>query len=366
MDLHEVAELAHVPADVIQAFEEGKGSITSSALERVAYVLSVDPAALKEGRVERRPNATIFFRQGAFPDFRDAEDRPKVAAALELSLALREINAILGRAASLRSKFEPEEPTPEPHKDGYRLAWRVRRELGDEDKPLPDMRAFLEEQFDILVVSEPLSSSRVDALSVKENAGGAAAVLLNAASERRSNPYATRVDLAHELSHVLFDPANGEINLILDEIDEDDEKSGQEKTTRRAEQRARAFAAELLMPQAGLLRAFGTPQYVMPISDALSLVERVRQEFKTPIEITVNHLCNRGYIWHVIREQVIEKAREREGHPVNDQVSRPADTSPLNVLERRVMEALQSDVITLERARELLGLSPWDSIPGVT
>jgi Zn-dependent peptidase ImmA (M78 family) len=356
LTLDQVAEQAHVPLETLQSFEEGRGKITAAALERIAYVLAIDADALQEGRLERTPTAALFFRQGAFPDFRDDADRPKVAEAFERALALVEVNAILGRPAGLRSRFSVETPTPEAAKDGYRLANQVRMTLGNETDPLPDMAALLEDRFDILVRMEPLASSRIEALSLKEPQTGAAAVVLNATGKRRSNPLAARVDLAHELGHILFDPADREINLVMDE------KTDEGMSMSHAEQRARAFAAELLIPAEGLRRLLGRPRYEMSMSQALALVEQVRREFTTPIEITVNHLFNREYIASWLREDLIEQARRHE--PSRGVEANAAPVVPeRDVLERRVVEALRLDLISDGRARELLQLSAWDELP---
>lgn len=351
----ELAELARVPLATLEAFEEGQGNITAAALDRVAYVLCVDAGVLRQGRIERSPTAALFFRQGAFADFRDVEDRPEVVATFERALALRKVNTLLGRPPGLRERFEPEEPTPEAFKDGYRLARKLRSALGDESGPLGDMAELLEEEFDVLVRAGVLSSARIDALALKEPQTGVAAVILNTASKRRSNPWTARVDLAHELGHILFDPPQGEINLVVDQ--EGDEG----KVVWHGERRARAFAAELLMPAEGLRQLLGPPQYEMATSKALDLLARTRQHFETPIEITVNHLVNREYIVHFQQEAVIEQARRTSGGSAA--AVPPLDPSRHDVLTRRVLEALDRDLISAGRARELLQLTAWDDLP---
>lgn len=107
-----------MPLAALEAFEEGRGNITAAALDRVADVLAVDAGALRQGKIERSPTAALFFLQSAFGDFRDIEDRPKIMEAFERALALRKVNALLGRPASLREQFEPEEPTPESARMG--------------------------------------------------------------------------------------------------------------------------------------------------------------------------------------------------------------------------------------------------------
>ena len=356
----QVAEQAHVSEDRLVAFEDGTGTMAAAALDRVARVLAVDPLALREHHLEPRPTATLFFQQfGTFADFRHDKDEPKVLAALERATNLLEVNALLGRPLGLRARFVAEPAAVEAAKDGYRLANRVRDALGNKLAPLPDLVRVLEDHFEILVQVETLASSRVDALSVKDNESGAAAVLLNCASERRVNPATARVDLAHELAHVLFDPANGRVNLVVDD-------DGQEnKNVTRLEQRARAFAAELLMPAEGLRHILGQPQYAMGTGDAMALVERARCEFVTPIEIAVNHLVNREYVWSEIRVALIETRSSESSRNRSAAGSVGLAMGP-DLLERRVVEALDKDLITQERARELLGLSPWDALPAHT
>lgn len=353
----QVAEEAHVSEERLLAFEAGKGNITAAALDRVAHVLAVDPLALRELRLVPRPTATLFFQQfRTFADFRHDEDAPRVAVALERATNLLDVNVLLGRASSVRARFEPEQASDDAAKDGYRLANRVRVTLGNEVGPIPDLVSLLEDTFDILVRVETLASSGVDALSVKDNESGAAALIVNRASERRANPSAIRVDLAHELSHVLFDPANGRVNLVVDE-------DGQEnKTVTRAEQRARAFAAELLMPAEGLRRLLGQPRYAMGMAEAMDLVERTRAEFVTSIEITVNHLVNREYVWGALREALIKKARSGVSSDDRGDLGLVRLSGRPDLLERRVLEALDRDLITQERARELLGLSVWEDL----
>lgn len=350
----DVAERAHVPVDVLIAFEEGRGRISSSALDRVAYVLAVDPFVLREGRIQQRPTASLFFRHTAYIDLVEA-DRVVIANALERALALVEVNALLERPPGLRAKLGPEEPTPEAYKDGYRWARRVRAEIGNEREPLADVTGLLEDRLDVLVRWEPLASPRISALSLKDDEGAAAAILINASPghERRRNALTAHVDLVHECAHVLLDPPTGRVSLIVDEDTPEDRQAS------FAEQRARAFAAEMLIPAEGLRELLGPPRYETSSTAALDMAERVRQHFSTPIEIAVNHLVNREYVVHWLRGQLIEDLRGRAGSAALDVPVRQRR----DVLERRVLEALERDLLTGGRARELLGLSAWDPLP---
>ncbi|HVJ18877.1 MAG TPA: ImmA/IrrE family metallo-endopeptidase [Polyangiaceae bacterium] len=223
--------------------------------------------------------------------------------------------------------------------------------LGNESRAMGDMAELLEERFDILVRTESLSSAKVDALALKEPQTGVAAAILNGSSRRRSNAWTARVDLAHELCHLLFDPPKAEIHLVVEQETDDGKSKG------LAEQRANAFAAELLLPLEGLRRVLGPPRYEMSTFQALDLVQRTRDEFKTPIEITVNHLINREYIVSFLQDRLIEQARHMMGGQT------PPEPPRQDVLTRRVLDALDLDLISAGRARELLQLTPWDDLP---
>lgn len=144
LELHDLAERAGVPPEELSAFEEQGRAVSTAALDRMAYALAVEPIALAESRIVRRPDARLFFRQFSLPDLRDHQDRLTAAAALERVLALVEINEILGRSSGLHAGFSFEAPGSEPDKDAYRLAWKVRDALGNEVHTLADVVELLQ------------------------------------------------------------------------------------------------------------------------------------------------------------------------------------------------------------------------------
>lgn len=295
---------------------------------------------------DRTTAETIYFWQAPFADFRHVEDQPVVLRALRRATALAQVEALLHHRPGLRAQVQPEPARREAFADGYRLANRIRALLGNEAGPIADVRLLLEDVFDVLVLAEPLKTRRVHALTVKDNVHGAVVVVVNAKSERFQNPQAVRVDLAHELAHVLFDPPNGDVNLVVDEADDTD-------SARHVEQRARAFAAELLMPAEGLRHLLGRPTYETGTAAGLRLVERARREFDTPIEITVNHLVNREYLVDWNRDVLIDRGRAAEKEGALEQRPLFAADRP-TLLERRVADALRETVVTQEHARQLL------------
>jgi hypothetical protein len=214
------------------------------------------------------------------------------------------------------------------------------------------VRSLLEERFDVAVCAAALRTRSVMAVTVKERVRGGASVVMNTGFVNyRKRPLVGRVNLAHELAHVLFDAENDEVNMIVvDRVDPRDAHGGT-----AIEQRARAFAAELLIPVLGLSSRFGEPAGITEPSVADALVDDARGLFLTPAEITVNHLVNRGYIAddEALREDLIRSAAMRN----------PVDTQAL--LER-VERAHDRGLLTDGRARELLALAggerlPWDA-----
>ena len=103
-----------------------------------------------------------------------------------------------------------------------------------------------------------LSSSKrwldkMTAVSVRDH-DGAAAVILNAIDPHRcSNSRSFRVLPGTELGHIMSDASDGGLHIV---IDREEEKRPARTGVERGEQRARAFAAEFLMPLAALMDLF--------------------------------------------------------------------------------------------------------------
>jgi Zn-dependent peptidase ImmA (M78 family) len=208
------------------------------------------------------------------------------------------------------------------------------------------------------VLVDRFRATRIQAVTVKQEPG-AAAVILNQANEGFKNPLRRRVDLAHELGHVLFDELHHGIRVAVDlgiELNRSPTASGHPPE----EQRANAFAAELLIPLRGLVRLFGAQKLTkgaMSYAEAVDRVQQAREEFKTPAEVAVNHLCWRGYIDPSLRDALLSQKYPKTG-PVRERYM------GAGVIQRRVLFALRQGHITASRARELLGLSVWDDLPG--
>ncbi len=149
---------------------------------------------------------------------------------------------------------------------------------------LTDLRELAETTCGITVLVRRLATIGSSAFAVK--AEDAAAILLAPIMYLRE-PIA-RVWIAHELCHALFDMDAGGVHVVVD-FDGD-------RHVHEAERRARAFAAELLLPEAGLRKLVGPPTEVGGETAARNLVAMGRDHFGSTWQVAANHLCNLGFI----------------------------------------------------------------------
>jgi transcriptional regulator with XRE-family HTH domain len=358
--LEDLADRSGVPSSVLVALERGQPSITTTQLDEVARALSLDPTALLNGREVPRRMPSFFLRHAPMQDF-DNRDGAVLDDALEQSRSLGNLRSSLGeppsalRAGIFAQRIAPVDRSDAPAQDGYRLARDVRRWLGNHAEPLGDIVALLEECFGVAVVVRSLESNRVTAAGVRADV--CAAIVLNARDvQRAANPLLARVYLSHELCHVLFDPSPGGLQIAVDSI--------ADRKAETAEQRARAFAAELLLPLAGLTQLLGSPRALDETQTALDLIAKARSRFGTPHEIAANHLCNLQFIDMRLREWLEATRTTFTGVPP---ATLPADGAPSLLLAKHTARAHREGILTDGEARALLAIDrlaplPWDEV----
>lgn len=358
LSVRALATRARVPEKTLRALEKGQPAVTTTELERIAFALELAPGALLRGDEETVLRPSVFLRhQGASQDF-DHGDLPILDASLDDGRLLRELRAALGdppgfvRSGAFSEDGVGGDTVNRAAIAGYSRAREVRARLGNEREPLADLRRVIEEQFEIAVRVVPLGSTRVTALSVR--ARGAAAIVLSASDpERARNPLLARVHLAHELCHVLFDRSEGGIQIVIDVV--------ADRQAHLAEQRARAFAAELLLPKAGLEALLGAPRALIDPARARAAVVEARSRFGTPFEIAANHLVNHGYVARDLREALVKGGGDA-APTFGDTLPEPG--APSVELLRCVRRAHDAALITDGEARKALRLDllaplPW-------
>jgi transcriptional regulator with XRE-family HTH domain len=363
MSLEALAEGTTLDPALLSSVERGERLPSTAKLDRIASALGLDAFALYGGR-EVQMGLVVLPRYAARSDFQ-SDDLPVLRRALERATALRELSVMLGRE-SLATQFKPRPPGLEAAKDGYHCARLVRKALGRTNEPLHALQAMLAEKFDVPVISAPLATAALLAAAVRSPGVQAGAIVLNTSVKHGTSPTSPqsslvdRVSICHELCHILFDQPRGDaVDVVLD----DPPREGQEKSP--IEQRAGAFAAEMLMPLFGLQKLLGPEgREVNTLDRGDHLVDEVRKHFGTPAEIAVNHIYNYGYVARVsdFREELIKSAQKRELPEVSAQFGDESNAW-YQVLMARTREAHDSSLVIDGTARALLELPAGEPLP---
>lgn len=345
----ELAEATRLPAAVLERFEvEGRG-LSIADVERISDYFQVDAATLLRGELDPTASLRLFFNKRGAYDFY-ADDEALITQALQRAKVLCELHRLTNRGQDLRQHFVPEPPGKTPYEDGYQLARQVRERLENLDRRLEALDTLIEERFGVLIDEATLRHESIQAVSAKTQSG-AAMILLNRSNAGYPNPCWRRGNLAHELGHILRDPPEDGFNQLV--VDQDSALAWWSSSP--GEQRAKAFAAELLIPTAGLERLLPTFPATQEAT-ALVRIADVREEFQTTFEVTLYHLVNQGYIAKSLKERLQKQWRGAPEPWVSD-------ATPPRPLWQRVQQAYEQQLITEQRARELLGLSLWDPLP---
>ncbi len=356
-----LAEAIGVPPRRIHDAEAGRAGLTTTDLGRLCGPLCLDEAALLAGREETVPEApSVFFRHAPMHDFLD-EDLGELDRAVAGGRALIQLGDLLGvevgprRAGTFAMVAAGGDRPGRAARDGYERAREVRARLGLGHDRIEDIRLLAEERLEVAVTVIALRSPRATAVAVRR--GAAAAIVLNANdAERVRNPLLTRVHIAHELCHLVFDPSPGGLHLVVDLV--------ADKRDLRGEQRARGFAAEFLMPQEGLVALLGEPAGTTSRASAALLVKKAREHFGTPHEIAAHHLVNHGYVDELLHDW-ISTPEPQTGRPRRVLTSLPDVGAPPRLLAERARRAHDLGLVTDGEARSLLDIDglmplPWD------
>jgi transcriptional regulator with XRE-family HTH domain len=353
ISIDDVSRATGVPRQTLEQLERGEeASVSTAALARIAKHLGLRDTDLWSDN--EPPTAALFFRHARVPDF-FSDDSRVVHEALRIAETVRDVEDLIGRSAPLRAVFDAQPAKSPAYEDGYQLARQVRRalhlkgSLQSEFAPLPsDWEALIEDAFGIPILERLLATRGVLAVTAKTAEPPLAAIVM---SSRHSGPaLPRRVTVAHELAHALFDPMTHRATLFIDK-----EEDFSESRAAAGEQRARAFAAELLVPRGGLLGVLGAPDPThRGVETAVRLVERAGKHFGSTPELTAHHLANNQYFPDALHDDVVRSVARWEY---------PEPAARKELLTRRVKQALEVAAISEGRARELLGLAAWDPLP---
>jgi Zn-dependent peptidase ImmA (M78 family)/transcriptional regulator with XRE-family HTH domain len=328
-----LAERVGLTQTVVSRIETGSRAVDSLELAELAEVLGVSVLDLLRRR--QQPMLAIAARLGRFRD-PGAVDRALKRARTLLDLD-ETLDAVLGAA--------PSGPAP-PRlggagrggavDQGRKLAGQVRRILGLGDGPITRLPELLEERFRLDVDFSPLPEA-VDGLCVSV---GQRALVLVGSSKPSSRQ---RFTLAHELAHYLVDD--------LDPLHVDERGT---RSRSVAEMRANAFAAHLLMPEAGVRAA------VEGAAGNAERAVRVALGFGTSVSAAAYQLGNLGMLPEAERDRLVQTGAK----PLLLRYAQPSDwqddengrgrVRPPGRLYSRAMLAFRGGLIGLEPLVELL------------
>ncbi|MEZ4394371.1 MAG: ImmA/IrrE family metallo-endopeptidase [Polyangiales bacterium] len=182
----------------------------------------------------------------------------------------------------------------------------MRDDLRLGDAPLDDLPALCEQRLGVAVTRAQISTEGLRAASILDAERAAAAAVLSMDDlELSNNPRLTRVCLAHELCHLLFDPTKpGSVQVALDDADSAT-RTAKPSPGALLESRAKGFAAEFLIPHRGVSALLGgRADATSDRTEARQRVSLVREHFDTPWKIASLHLGNLGWIDRGLAQQM--------------------------------------------------------------
>lgn len=252
-----VAARAQLSEHDIATAEANARDVRLRTYERIACSLGMDERYLSLRR-EPTANQELAVRLRTIGDS-SPKMTPTTVAALaeaawvaatqlrlesELSLPGARKPALFQRSTNYGSSSYP------AYRHGYYLASEMRKVLSLGDAPIPSMRQLCE-KLGLVVVQAELGEWIAGA--TVEVSTDIRAIVLNV-SGGNHDVFVRRATMAHEIEHLLYDPAQQLNRLRVDEFEALERPASEVHD--RVEQRANAFSVELLAPQATAVDLF--------------------------------------------------------------------------------------------------------------
>lgn len=307
LDAQEAAALARLtPSQVLEAEERPDDHLDTVGRLLGAYGLSEASAADHAiAPSQSVSEAGLFFFRGDHTVI-EADDLPQIARGLRWA-RIWAASPASASAQERRRAVQPRRVVAEhpraAAKQGYLLARWIRRLLELHADPIEDLRAVTERSLGITVTSAHFASQSLRAAAIIARQRSAAAIVVREAAA--GTGARVRVNIAHELCHALFDVEySAGATFALDHVESRPGES-------LIEARARGFAAELLVPLAGLRGLLGEPQAVGMIEAGAAMVTRCCDHFRAPPALTTYHLSNHGYLDRLTRDRLLDRHESR-------------------------------------------------------
>ena len=315
--------------------------------ERVARVLGLDERAISF-RSLPQGNEKVVVRLR-----RLAETRPTLSASSVASIAEASWVAMTQIRLEAKLNFNPPigfeknsdygYPGWPAFRSGYDLADHFRETLSLGTAPIPSMRQLTEETLRVPVIQANLDESIAGATVESDSRR---AIVLNLVGMNK-NPLVRRSTLAHELCHLVFDPHQDLEVLRVDEYSELDQRADERPD--RVEQRANAFAVQLLAPQDTAVERYRANN---------DLFESVLDYFG------LSFTAGRYQVWNGLDRAVpLHDFKAPNKRPSDDWEGRESYTvvfHPIRELASRPSRAGRFSAVAVRCAQ--LGIVSWDTI----
>ena len=363
----QLASAAGVPVATVKRAEQDADQVDLRELERLSWVLGLDPAKLSvDQRAGADPALGVRLRLLEGPDAPATGARLSPPSVLRFSEAASIIRAQLQLQRWLGAgddapHFEPSHDYGEHDhawRAGYRLAEWTRQRLGLGLEPIESMRHLVEHRLGIPIIQVALPT-RIAGATISSH--GRRGIVLNTAGAN-SNVWIRRTTMAHELAHILFDPEQQLSNVRVDSYDEVARNAEHgAPSPDRVEQRANAFAVEFLAPREAVKKIVPSPAQVSTAS-----IERVMSRFGIGRAAARFHV---GNAWWGQAE--LPSDRDIRAEPTDEQRSAEDFTldyfQPQSTPEQRrgrfavlTAEAIDAGLITIDTGAQYLACSVDD------
>ena len=364
----QLASAAGVPVATVKRAEQDADQVDLRELERLSWVLGLDPAKLSvDQRAGADPALGVRLRLLEGPNAPATDARLSPPSVLPSVLRGSEAASIIRAQLQLQRwlgagddapPFEPSHEYGESDhawRAGYRLAEWTRQRLGLALEPIESMRDLVEHRLGIPIIQVALPT-RIAGATISSH--GQRGIVLNTAGAN-SNVWIRRTTMAHELAHILFDPEQQLSNVRVDSYDEVARNAEHgAPSPDRVEQRANAFAVEFLAPQEAVKKIVPNPGQV-----SAATIERVMSSFGIGRAAARFHV---GNAWWGQAE--LPSDRDIRAEPTDEQRSAEDFTldyfQPKSAPEQRrgrfavlTAEAIDAGLITIDTGAQYLACS---------
>lgn len=366
LDLCVMARLVELDEARVEALESGRVEPAPSELDSYARAFGLPVGDFASGASIGSPLARFFLRAADESGFAALEEATATRAHMVVGEFLRcvhYLNALdpsrrRAAGALLKRSARSLDGAPPYGADLAAARLRLRLGLGPTD-PVDSMRRLLSNlNVSVFYVAPDDLTAQIDGASV---ATPREAILVNLVGGP-SCWWRTRMTLAHELCHLLLDHQSRghDIAIISPTAD---------RTVRarwrffegfdRVEQRANAFAAHFLAPEAGVRQVVGDTD---PTSEGA--ITGVCQRFGVGRTTATWRLDHTFHLGVALRSQMLARNKTELHEPTHADLVEPSEVGlHAGRLRELAIEAFAADRLDAVAVRAMLGLLPSDPLP---